>query len=96
MAVVFARIRVSDIEHWRTAFLEAAPIRLQHGITTREVYRDRTYHNGLIVVLDADDLDEADRYYHSSELLQRMARSGVERPAEMWMGTALDISRPVR
>lgn len=94
MAVIFARIRVRDIERWRAAFAEAAPIRKQHGITTREVYRDSTYHDGLIVVLDAEDLEVAERFYHSDEQLQRMARSGIERPAEMWMGTALPALAP--
>jgi hypothetical protein len=88
MAVIFARIQVADIGRWHAAFLEADPIRREQGISVRAIYRDATYHNGLIVVLDAEDLDRAQEFYNSDEQRQRMARSGIERPAEFWMGTA--------
>jgi hypothetical protein len=94
MAVIYARIRVADVERWHAAFLEAAPIRREHGITTRAIYKDSTYHDGLIVVLNAEDLETAEEFYHSDEQLRRMARSGIERPAEMWMGTPLELAVP--
>lgn len=87
MAVIFARIQVSDLKRWHAAFLEADPIRRQHGVSVRAIYRDAFYDNGLIVVLNAEDLERAQAFYSSDEQRQRMARSGVERPAEMWMGT---------
>jgi hypothetical protein len=88
VAVIFARIRVSDIDRWHAAFLEADPIRREQGISVHAIYRDATYHNGLIVMLDVEDLDRAQEFYNSDEQRQRMARSGIERPAELWMGDA--------
>jgi hypothetical protein len=88
MALIFARIRVSDVDAWRAAFAEADALRREHGIVTREIYRDATYHDGLILLLDAADLEAAQRFYHAAEQSQRMARSGLERPAEMWMATS--------
>jgi hypothetical protein len=92
VAVIFARIRVADFARWRRAFAESEPIRREHGITTRELYRDATYHDGLIVVLDAEDVGRAQAFYNSADQRQRMVSSGMERPAEMWMGSPLPAS----
>lgn len=87
MAVVFARIRVADLDRWKAAFLESDEVRRGFGLTTRSVFRDATYANGVIVVLNAEDLERAQEFFSSEEQRQRMARSGIERPAEWWMGT---------
>ena len=89
MAIVFARIRVADVERWKTAFLTSEDIRRGFGLSTRGVYRDGTYERGIIVVLDAASLEQAEDFFNSDEQRQRMARSGIERPAELWMGEPL-------
>ena len=89
MPIVFARIRVSDFEVWKTAFLASEDIRRGFGLTTHAVYQDATYERGVIVVLDAESIEKAEDYFTSGEQRQRMARSGIERPAELWMGTAV-------
>lgn len=90
MPIVFARIRVADVDHWKASFLASEDVRRGFGLTTRAVYRDSTYERGLIVVLEAESLERAEDFFTSDEQRQRMARSGIERPAELWMGSALD------
>lgn len=90
MAVVFARIRVSDIEKWKMAFAEGELSRREAGVTFRAMYRDAGYWNGILLVLDCEDVERAQAYYASDEQRQRIARSGLETPAEMWMGKDLE------
>lgn len=89
MPIVFARIRVADVERWKESFLASEGIRNGFGLSTRGVYTDATYERGLIVVLDAESLERAQDFFTSDEQRQRMARSGIERPAELWMGEHL-------
>lgn len=90
MAIVFARIRVADLDRWKASFLASEEIRRGYGLKTRAVYRDGTYDRGIIVVLDAESLEQAEDFFSSDEQRQRMAQSGIERPAELWMGTPLE------
>jgi hypothetical protein len=89
LPIVFARIRVADVDSWKVAFLASEDVRRGFGLTTRAIYRDALYDRGLIVVLDAVTLDAAQDFFSSDEQRQRMARSGLERPAELWMGEPL-------
>lgn len=89
MPIVFARIRVADVETWKASFATSEGIRRSFGLSTRAVYRDGTYDRGIIVVLDAESLEKAEDFFTSDEQRQRMARSGIERPAELWMGSPL-------
>jgi hypothetical protein len=89
MPIVFARIRVADVERWKESFRESEGIRGTFGLSTRAVYSDATYERGIIVVLEAESLEQAQDYFTSDEQRQRMARSGIERPAELWMGELL-------
>ena len=89
MPIVFARIRVADVDRWRASFVASEEIRKGFGLTTKAVYLDTTYDRGIIVVLDAESLEQAEDFFTSDEQRQRMARSGIERPAELWMGEPL-------
>ncbi len=87
MPVVFARIRVGDFDRWKTAFDSHEPYRREQGITLKAIYRDASYWNGILVILEAEDVEKAQTYYSSDEQRQRMSQSGLERPAELWIGS---------
>lgn len=94
MGTIFARIRVRDFGLWRQAFDDAEPTRKAQGISVRAIYQDAIYFDGLIVVLDAVDIEAAQAFYNSDGQRQRMARSGLESPAEMWFaGDLKDLSK---
>ena len=90
MPVLFARIRVADFTAWKADFDLAEPLRREQGIVFRAMYQDAIYANGILLLFDTDDVERAWGYYHSDSQRQRMARSGLERPAEMWIGTDLN------
>ncbi len=90
MPVLFARYRVGDIAAWRPIFEANAENRREHGLSVKAIYRDDTYIDGVIVVYDAQDLDLAHDFYHSDAQRERMAKSGLKRAPEFWMGLEFD------
>ncbi len=91
MPFIFGRLRVSDLPRWQDEFIAADPVRREYGLTVHAVYRDAVYHDGLIVVMQAEDLERAHDFYSSDTQRQRMSASGIERPAEMWTANAFDF-----
>lgn len=91
MPFIFGRLRVSDLARWQDEFIAADAMRREYGLTLHAVYRDAVYHDGLIVVMHAEDLERAHDFYSSDQQRQRMTRSGIERPAEMWTANEFDF-----
>ena len=87
MPVLFARFRVTDLERWKAAFHENEMNRREHGLTVRAVYHDATYANGIVIVYDAEDLEQGQDFFQSDAQRERMNFLGLERPAELWMAT---------
>ena len=87
MPVLFARFRVVDIERWKAAFHENEQNRREHGLTVRAVYHDATYANGIVIVYDAESLEQGQDFFQSDAQRERMSFLGLERPAELWMAT---------
>ena len=87
MPVLFARFRVVDLERWKAAFHDNEANRREHGLTVRAVYHDATYLNGIVIVYDAEDLERGQDFFQSDAQRERIARLGMERPAELWMAT---------
>lgn len=90
MPVLFARFRVVDIERWKDAFHENEENRREHGLTVKAVYHDATYKNGIVIVYQAEDLERGQDFFHSDAQRERMKRTQLERPAELWMAAEFD------
>ena len=90
MPVLFARFRVVDIERWKAAFHENEENRREHGLTVKAVYHDATYANGIVIVYQAEDLERGQDFFNSDAQRERMKRTQLERPAELWMASEFD------
>ena len=90
MPVLFARFRVVDIELWKAAFHENEAPRREHRLPVKAVYHDATYKNGIVIVYEAEDLERGQDFFHSDAQRERMKRTSLERPAELWMATEFD------
>ena len=78
MAIILATLKVADYDKWRTVFEEKAELRKSHGCSGTHVFRNAKDGNEVIINLQWDTEENAERFMSSPEIKQAFQESGVQ------------------
>lgn len=81
MPYILVRHRVTDYDAWKPVFDEHGAVREPHGSGGGYLFRSSHDPNEVVILLEWDDLEEAEQFAQSDDLRQTMQRAGVaDRP----------------
>jgi heme-degrading monooxygenase HmoA len=78
MVWVLNRIEVHDYAEWRDYFDRGKPLRESWGQRSQTVYRQKNEPSAVVVLLEWDDADRADKFFQSDEFHKRTEEAGVK------------------
>jgi heme-degrading monooxygenase HmoA len=79
VAFTITRGRTKDFDNWRTNFDSLNERRRSSGVKNATIYRSAADPNDLLIVLEWDNLNNAQQYFQSQDVKQAMERGGYER-----------------
>ncbi|MDP4220173.1 MAG: hypothetical protein Q8916_10520 [Bacteroidota bacterium] len=77
MARLIVKHKVADFSAWKTVFDSMHGVRLVHGWTGHEIYRDPQDPNLVMIVNKVKTIEGAKSYGSSPELHEAMKKAGV-------------------
>ncbi len=81
MPYILVRHRVTDYDAWKPVFDEHGAVREASGSAGGYLFRSSHDPNEVVILLEWDDLEEAEQFAQSEDLRQAMQRAGVaDRP----------------
>ena len=81
MPYIAVRGRVEDYGQWKRGFEENAARRRAGGLKSEHVLRDPEDPHELVIVFEADDVEQARQYLQSAPSREARQRQGVTREA---------------
>ena len=92
MAVLLIRHRVRDFAAWQVVFTGDAAARRAYGARRERIYHDPADPEEVLVYLEWDDLDRADLFVRSYDLLEEMVQAGMADRPDVWIVQEVDWS----
>ncbi len=86
--VTFKHI-VDDFDGWKRAFDRQGDVRRRHGLHLLDVIQNVDNPSEILVIMKADNLDQAREFWRSSEDRATLDRTGVEERREMLIGRSV-------
>lgn len=90
MAVLLIRHRVRHFAAWRVVFVGYAATRKAYGARSERIYHDPADPEEVLVYLEWDDLDRAELFMRSYDLLEEMVQAGVTDRPDVWIVKEVD------
>ncbi len=89
MTMILVRYRVKDYAAWKSTFDQHASPRRAAGCRGETVYRSANDPNGILIVFEWDNAENAERFGASPELKAMMEKAGVIGAPEAWVATEM-------
>lgn len=74
---MLVRANVEDFEDWKTGYDAHKHARDAAGLTEKYLLQDVDYPNTVTMLFEAEDLDRAEEFSNSDDLIEEMEKSGV-------------------
>lgn len=78
MQYVLVIHKVGDYDKWKPVYDEDAVNRENEGSKEAHVFRSADNSDEVVILFKWDNLDSARKFFESSDLMERMQRSGVQ------------------
>jgi heme-degrading monooxygenase HmoA len=78
MQYVLVIHEVENYDKWKPFFDEDAVYRERSGSKGSRVFRSADNPDEIVILLEWDDLNNARKFFRSSDLMERMKRAGVK------------------
>lgn len=69
--------KIEDYDKWRTIYDENMTNRSDNGSKGAHVFRNDDNPNEIVILLEWDNLNNARKFYESSDLREKMQKAGV-------------------
>jgi hypothetical protein len=83
MAVLLAEYKVRDLETFRRAFAEFAPVRKELGATGHRLMAPPDNPSSVVVLIEFASADRAGAFSHEPRRLEALQRAGVVERADV-------------
>ena len=77
MAIVLARLRVSDYDKWREVFESKADLRKSYGCNGTHIFYNAKDKNDVIINFQWDTEENATRFQQSEDIQKALQEGGV-------------------
>ena len=84
MATIIVRHKVKDYASWKAGYDDHGPARRAAGCQGTVVYRSADDPNQVVIVLEWDSLENAQKFAGSDELREKMQEVGVADQPDMY------------
>jgi hypothetical protein len=78
---IIIRSKVTDFNTWKTQYDSHLPIRVEAGLTEKQMFRNADNPNEIILLFEAEDLNRAREFAGSADLREKMREAGtIDKP----------------
>ncbi len=92
MVTMFSRHTLPDVETWRRAAADFAPVYKKYGIVRTTCYRSVDDPNDITVAHEFETVEAARRFADSDELHQARPKAGVAGEPTVWIATPFSLT----
>ena len=92
-AVIIVSHEVADFGEWKKRFDAGKEVRKKAGLTERYVLRDANKPSAVIVVLEAESVENAKKFASDSGFRERLKKASSTGTADIQIGTTAEKGR---